>query len=169
MITIARPTFLVLILCSTAAAQVSFADLKSGPNQNWLTYIGDYFAQRFSPLTQINRDNISRLTPKWVRHIDGANELETVPLVYDGVMYATNSNEVYALDAVSGKRCGITRRRAFAAIPPIAARRFWEIVYFWLPRIATSLHCAAPVAGSCGTGITQGPRVDTVALARLWS
>src|SRR4051794_7843949 len=71
MIAIAQRIFLCLMLSGIAAAQVSSDDLKSGPNQNWLTYIGDYFAQRFSPLTAINRSNVARLAPKWVRHIDG--------------------------------------------------------------------------------------------------
>src|ERR1043165_8739952 len=99
-----RQACMILALAALPAApQVTTADLRSAPNENCLTYIGDYSAHRFSSLTQINRDNVAKLAPKWVRHIDGANELETVPLVYDGVMYATNSNEVYALDAVDGK------------------------------------------------------------------
>jgi len=32
-------------------------------------------------------------------HVDSARRLESVPLVVDGVMYFTNPNEVYALDA----------------------------------------------------------------------
>ena len=75
MIAIAQRTLFCLMLSGTAAAQVSSEDLKSGPNQNWLTYIGDYSAQRYSPLTTIDRSNVSRLAPKWVRHIDGAAEL----------------------------------------------------------------------------------------------
>jgi alcohol dehydrogenase (cytochrome c) len=84
------------------AAQVSDDDLRKGPNQDWLTYIGDYFAHRHSPLTEINPGTISRLAPKWVRHIDGTSDLETTPLVYQGTMYATNSNEIFALDAITG-------------------------------------------------------------------
>ena len=34
--------------------------------QNWLTYHGAYDAQRFSPLDQINRGNVTRLRPAWV-------------------------------------------------------------------------------------------------------
>jgi len=88
---------------STLAAQVSFEDLRQGLTQNWLTSIGDYAAQRHSPLSQVNTKTISRLTPKWVRNIQGAGELEMTPLVYEGVMYATNSNELYALDAATGR------------------------------------------------------------------
>ena len=36
--------------------------------QNWLTYSGGYASQRYSPLTQINRDNVKNLQMKWVYH-----------------------------------------------------------------------------------------------------
>jgi alcohol dehydrogenase (cytochrome c) len=65
--------------------------------------LGDYSAQRHSSLTEINRDTVTRLGPKWVYHIDENRDLETTPLVYGGVMYATGSNSVYALDAVTGR------------------------------------------------------------------
>ena len=117
-----RTTAGTAIVCSlfltSLAAQVNSEDLRKGPNQNWLTSIGDYFGQRHSPLTQVSHENAGRLVPKWVRHIEGATELETSPLVYDGVMYATNSNEVYALDAVTGREvwhyraAGVRRRSA---------------------------------------------------------
>src|SRR5205807_6417144 len=74
--TCALPIFGTLFLTSLAA-QVNSEDLRTGPNQNWLAPIGDYFAQRHSPLTQVNRQNAGRLVPKWVRHIEGATELET--------------------------------------------------------------------------------------------
>ena len=111
-------------------AQVTTNDLRKGPDRNWLTYIGDYFAQRHSPLKQIDSGNVSHLVPKWVRHFDGTNDLETVPLVYDGVMYATNSNEVYALDAVTGREVwhyralGAQRRAANRGVAMLGERVF---------------------------------------------
>lgn len=86
------------------AAQVQYDDIRKGPGANWLTYAGDYAAQRHSPLTQINRTNVGALVPKWVYHVEGANKLEATPLVFDGIMYVTNSNEVYALDARTGRK-----------------------------------------------------------------
>lgn len=114
-----------------AAAQVTDQDLRKGPDQNWLTYIGDYAAHRFSPLDRINRANVARLSPKWVRHIDTQADLETTPLVYRGVMYVTNSNEVYALDAVTGREIwrytatGVRRRGVNRG-----AAMFGDSVYF---------------------------------------
>ena len=34
--------------------------------QNWLTYYGAYDGQRYSPLDQINKENVKQLTPAWV-------------------------------------------------------------------------------------------------------
>ena len=99
-----RKVFPFLLSAWVLSGQVTTKDLRDGPDRNWLTYIGDYFAQRHSPLKQIDTNNVSHLVPKWVRHFDSTGDLETVPLVYDGVMYATNSNEVYALDAVTGRK-----------------------------------------------------------------
>lgn len=118
------------LLAFAVAAQVTTEDLRKGPNSNWLTYIGDYFAQRYSPLKQINASNVSHLVPSWVRHFDGPNDLETVPLVYDGVMYAINSNEVYALDAVTGREVwhyralGAQRRAANRGVAMLGQRVF---------------------------------------------
>ncbi|HTM50752.1 MAG TPA: PQQ-dependent dehydrogenase, methanol/ethanol family [Bryobacteraceae bacterium] len=91
-------------LAAVLAAQVRYEDILKGPGNDWLTYAGDYQGKRHSPLTQINRDNAGALVPKWVYRVDGANKLETTPLVYDGVMYITAANEVDALDARTGRR-----------------------------------------------------------------
>lgn len=86
------------------AGQVRFDDIGQAPSANWLTYAGDYQARRHSLLDQINRQNAARLVPKWTYHIEGATHLEATPLVFEGVMYVTNSNEVHALDARTGRR-----------------------------------------------------------------
>ena len=119
--------------CSALAAQVSDEDLRKGPNQDWLTYIGDYSARRHSPLTEINPRTISRLAPKWVRQFPGTGDLETVPLVYQGVMYATIPNEVFALDAITGREiwhyradgaaCGRESRRRHSRRPDLLRYR----------------------------------------------
>lgn len=102
-----------LLITASVLAQVSDHDLRKGPDQNWLTYLGDYSAHRHSPLSEINTQTVSRLAPKWVRHFDGAGDLETVPLVHQGVMYATIPNEVFALDAATGRE--IWRYRALGS------------------------------------------------------
>ncbi len=43
------------LLAMSAAAQVRYEDIQKGPDQNWLTYSGDFSSQRYSSLSQINR------------------------------------------------------------------------------------------------------------------
>src|SRR5690349_18962767 len=95
-----------LLVCAAVVVacqgQVRYEDILRGPAENWLTYAGDYQGQRHSPLKQITADNAGSLVPKWVYHIPKATGLRTNPIVYNGVMYVTNSNEIQALDARSG-------------------------------------------------------------------
>lgn len=70
---------------------------------NWITYSGQYHAQRFSRLDQINADNANQLQLKWVRQLQTLSAVETTPLVVDGVMYVTMPDDVVlALDARTG-------------------------------------------------------------------
>ena len=87
---------LALALAASCAAQVRYEDILQGPTDNWLTYAGDYQARRHSPLKQITVDNAASLAPKWVYHVPKASGLRTNPIVYNGVMYITNTNEVRA-------------------------------------------------------------------------
>ena len=87
-------------------AQVSFERLTSAADeaQNWLTYSGNYFSDRYSRLHQITPANVARLERQWVFQT-GAFGLswETTPLVVDGVMYLTQRpNDVVAIDRTSG-------------------------------------------------------------------
>ena len=71
--------------------------------QNWLTYSGGYMSQRHSPLTQITTGNAKDLELKWVFQARWLDYMQSTPLVVDAVMYATQGNDVVALDATTGK------------------------------------------------------------------
>ncbi len=86
-----------------AGGGASYDLIRQGPGADWLTYAGDYAAHRHSPLTGITAANVKSLVSAWVYHVDGATHLEATPLVYDGVMYVTNNNELHALDARTGR------------------------------------------------------------------
>lgn len=70
---------------------------------DWPSYNGDYTGRRYSSLKQITLQNASQLQAQWVFHSRNAGILEATPLVVDGVMYMTGSNDAYALDATTGK------------------------------------------------------------------
>jgi len=72
--------------------------------QNWLTYSGGYFSQRYSTLNQIDATNVKNLELKWMYQGAVAGGWQTTPLVVDGVMYITQRpNDVLALDAKTGR------------------------------------------------------------------
>ena len=86
------------------SAQVTDKKLLEANAANWLHYNGSYDSRRHSPLKQVNVTNVDGLVPKWIFHVPGARNLQTVPIVVDGVMYVTQPNEVYALDASTGRQ-----------------------------------------------------------------
>ena len=69
---------------------------------DWLMYSRTYDAQRFSPLKDITRQNVGTLTSAWTKPMP-AGTLESIPIVYRGVMYvALPGATVWALDASNG-------------------------------------------------------------------
>jgi len=71
---------------------------------NWLTYSGTYFSQRYSTLAQITPANVKNLQMRWALQVKSLEKFEATPLVVDGRMYLTQApNDVLALDAVSGR------------------------------------------------------------------
>jgi quinohemoprotein ethanol dehydrogenase len=72
--------------------------------ENWMTYGRTYGEQHFSPLNQINDQNVSQLGLAWFYDLDTNRGQEATPLVVDGVMYFTSAwSRVFALDAATGK------------------------------------------------------------------
>jgi len=71
----------------------------------WLTTGRDYAEQRYSPLTQIDASNVSRLGLSWSYEIGtGGGPQEATPLFANGVLYGiTNWSIVFAVDARTGK------------------------------------------------------------------
>jgi alcohol dehydrogenase (cytochrome c) len=73
------------------------------PN-DWLMFSRTYDAQRFSPLNQINKENVDQLRLAWARGLPEGTQ-ETIPLIYQGVFYSVLPGAgVLALDATNGDR-----------------------------------------------------------------
>lgn len=71
---------------------------------NWLLHGRTYEEKRYSPLADINRENVDELGLAWSFKIDDDRGMEATPIVVDGVMYVTGPwSKVYALDATSGE------------------------------------------------------------------
>ncbi|MEE2778040.1 MAG: PQQ-dependent dehydrogenase, methanol/ethanol family [Acidobacteriota bacterium] len=97
----------VSVAVSSSLAQgVSYERLRNAADEpgNWLMYSGQYDAQRYSLLDEIDVSNVSGLELKWVRQLNTLSSVETTPLVVDGIMYATlPDNVVMAIDARTGQ------------------------------------------------------------------
>ena len=74
-------------------------------SHEWLTYGGDYSANRYSPLQEVTRDNIGSLKLAWMyQAMTDYRRMENTPLVADGVMYVSYPpSDVVALDAATGR------------------------------------------------------------------
>jgi len=71
---------------------------------SWPTYNGDPGGNRYTTLTLIDKTTITGLAPKWIFAVPNARSLQGTPVVVGGIMYVTNVNECYALDAGSGRQ-----------------------------------------------------------------
>jgi alcohol dehydrogenase (cytochrome c) len=88
----------------TAGTNVSAEDLLTRPvGANWTSYNGDYTGRRFSSLHEINAKNVGQLGAAWVFHPGNSQRLEATPVVIRGMMYVTSANDVFALDARTGR------------------------------------------------------------------
>jgi quinohemoprotein ethanol dehydrogenase len=72
----------------------------------WMTYGRTYDEHRFSPLKQIDANNVGQLKLAWHIDLDAAHRAqESTPVIVDGVMYITTAwSKVLALDPTSGRQ-----------------------------------------------------------------
>lgn len=80
------------------------------PELEWRHYLGDADSSQYSPLTQINRDNVNQLQVAWrYDSSQGDSGLEGEsqhnPLIVKGVLYGSSANasRLFALNAVTGE------------------------------------------------------------------
>ena len=91
--------------------------LLNPPDSDWLMWRRTYDAWGYSPLKQINTDNVKNLTVAWSWAMT-AGATETTPLVHDGVLFLYNwLDKVQALDATNGELLWEYKRDIPAEIP----------------------------------------------------
>ena len=82
---------------------VTEAMLRNPAPGDWLNWRRTDNAWGYSPLEQINKQNVQQLQLAWSWSMDDSGAQEAAPLVYDGVMYLPNPRGVIqALDAATG-------------------------------------------------------------------
>ena len=96
----------LLSAASALAQPVDTARIAGGDPNDWLTYHQSYNGWSYSPLDQINANNVKDLEVAWISVPGHATRgLQTMPLVADGVLYYTGSySRVFALDGATGKQ-----------------------------------------------------------------
>ncbi len=105
---------------------------------DWLSFSRTLDAQRFSPLAQIDTNNVEQLAMAWSRGLPEGLSY-TIPLVYDGILYLTTPDSaIQALDATNGDLIWEYRRAypnpntgAFGRSKTLSM--FADMVYFTAP------------------------------------
>src|SRR6201998_3924717 len=99
-------TGLVLACLLRSTGLVRAADPGAEDPNNWPQYNRTANAWRYSPLDQINKDNVGKLSVAWIAHGgDITMGLQETPIVIDGVIYSISSGDkVGALDGKTGQQ-----------------------------------------------------------------
>ncbi len=86
----------------TDISEVTQDLLDNPPAESWLTWRGTSNATGFSPLSQINKDNVENLRLSWSLALP-AGPNESTPLIHEGVMFVHSyGDNIMALNAVTG-------------------------------------------------------------------
>jgi PQQ-dependent dehydrogenase (methanol/ethanol family) len=125
---------LVLHAQQPAFVPVTHEMLLDPSPDDWLMYSRTYDAQRFSPLRQVTRQNVSQLRQVFKVEF-GAGTQQSIPLVYRGVLYMiVPGAAVRALDATTGATIWEHRRPAGAPQSRAKALAIYEdMVYYTAP------------------------------------
>ena len=104
----------VLVAGILALACASTTRSLAQSSDDWPYYGHDAGGTRYSPLAQINRENVASLKVAWTFHVGDISEgggdrkrtgLETTPILVEGSLFLTTGfNRVFALDPESGKQ-----------------------------------------------------------------
>lgn len=97
-----------MLVNAQSADDFSAAALSQLPTDNWPTNGGDLYNRRYSPLSQIDQDNVANLKGVWRTRLGGSgtsprNSGEAQPIVYNGIAYIiTGDDDVFAISIATG-------------------------------------------------------------------
>src|SRR5215469_10898830 len=79
--------------------------LESPDGKDWLTYHGSYKSWHYSPLKQINADNVKHLKVAWIEQVGRSTRgVQSMPLANDGILYFSASySKVFAIKGDTGE------------------------------------------------------------------
>src|SRR4051794_40994526 len=104
MSSLAGATFGAATLVCTPTAMAQPQPGSEDPN-NWPQYHRTGNGWRYSPLDQINKDNLRNLKVAWIYQAgDITGGMQETPIVIDGIIYSMNAGtHVAAIDGTTGK------------------------------------------------------------------
>src|SRR5579864_1664797 len=105
------------------------------PGANWLSYNGDYSGRRYSELAQVTNKNVEQLRAQWVFHSRNSDHLEVTPVVVNGLMLVTSANDLFALDAQTGRVAWHYARPISEGLIDDASRHISRGVAVWRNRV----------------------------------
>src|SRR5215470_15838097 len=173
-------TLMILGAITTAApAQVknvkpvTQAMLLNPPAEDWLMYSRTYDARRYSPLKEITKQNVSRLTQVWKKELLPGT-IEIIPIVHDGVMYVEvpaqqngmPKTAVQAIDATNGNLIWEYIRPTGGAARPKTLGIFEDIIIFAPPENYIVGLVEAPVKVGWETRSTGALTSEIISLAK---
>ena len=112
---------------AAAMTAVTDAMLRDPAASDWLMWRRTYNGWGYSPLEQINKDNVKDLRPVWTWSLT-PGPTETTPIVHDGVLFVFNwADKIQALNAATGDLIWEYKRELpenlFADVPSVMAKR----------------------------------------------
>src|SRR5436305_6952061 len=133
--------FLISVAATSMASEPAKVEVRSEdllaqpPGANWSSYSGDYSGRRYSGLSEIIPANVAQLRAQWIFHVSNTNWLENTPIVVNGIMFVTASNDAFALDARTGRVIWHHQRPTSDGLIDDAARHVNRGVAVWHDRI----------------------------------
>jgi quinoprotein glucose dehydrogenase len=140
----------------------SHRDKAAAARTDWPVYGGSSAGDRYSPLTQINRRNVSKLRVAWTFDTGEPGGLQTNPLVIGRMVYGfTPTQKVIALDGATGKRLW-TFDNGTPGLQPTRGLSYWRdgqhsILFAGL---LSYLYALDPATGKPIASFGEGGRID---------
>jgi quinoprotein glucose dehydrogenase len=102
---------LAFLLCGLRLAKSPRLGKSDGPDQDWPVHGGNNAGNRYSSLTQINKNNVKNLKLAWTFDTGENNnpaergmDIQCQPIIVNGIMYGTTPRlKVFAIEAATGK------------------------------------------------------------------
>src|SRR5262245_29420928 len=94
----------VVFVAAVAAQSVDPALLLKPTSDSWPTYHGDYSGQHHSRLNQITPANVNQMTLAWAFQTNQTQAIKATPILVNGVIYVTTPDNLWAVDARSGRQ-----------------------------------------------------------------